>query len=212
MTEAELSDIPATHPQFTSLEQQAQAVKIALGAFLGSEMLLFTGIFAMITAYQSDWPEAFAIGIAHNTKVLGSINTGVLLVSSMLVALAVEAQRAGRRMLAGSLTLSTAALGIVFLVIKMTEYAEHFREGIYPGGRGYFFGEHPQHGLPTFWTLYFLATGLHAVHVTVGTAVLVHRGIRVFKGSLTHSLEAAALYWHLVDIIWIFIWPIFYLA
>jgi len=212
MTRAAATTHPPTHDQFTTLEQQAQAVKIALGVFLASEALLFTSIFALVTAYQSDWPDAFRIGIAHNTKVLGSVNTLVLLVSSTLVALAVEAQRADRKRIAGALTLSTAVLGVVFLVIKMTEYAEHFREGIYPGGHGSFFLEHPQHGLPTFWTLYFLATGLHAVHVTVGTGLLTYRGIRVFRGSLTHSLEATALYWHLVDVIWIFLWPIFYLA
>ena len=205
-------ETPPTHDHYATLEQQAAAVKIALAIFLSSEALLFTGIFALIVAYQSDWPNAFRIGIEHNTKILGSINTGVLLISSTLVALAVDAQREGRRMLAGSLTLATALLGIVFLAIKMTEYAKHFSDGIYPGGRGHFFIEHPEHGLPTFWSLYFLATGLHALHVTIGTGILTYRGIMVFKGSLTHSLEATALYWHFVDIIWIFLWPIFYLA
>ena len=203
---------PPTHDHYATLEQQAQAVKIALALFLASEALLFTGIFALILSYQSDWPEAFKIGIAHNTKYLGSINTGVLLVSSTLVALAVDAQRAGRRLLAGSLTLGTAFLGLVFLAIKFTEYAKHFSDGIYPGGRGHFFLEHPEHGLPTFWTLYFLATGLHALHVTIGTGLLGYRGVMIFRGSLTHSVEATALYWHFVDIVWIFLWPIFYLA
>lgn len=204
--------VPPTHDHYASLEQQAQAVKIALAVFLASEALLFAAILALVTGYQSEWPRAFEVGIAHNTKVLGSINTVILLVSSTIIAVAVEAQRAGKRLLAGWLTLSTAALGIVFLVIKMTEYAKHFRDGIYPGGHGHFFLEHHEHGLPTFWTLYFLATGLHAIHVTVGSGIVGYRGIRIFKGSLVHSLEATALYWHLVDVIWIFLWPIFYLA
>lgn len=211
-SEAVAEETPPTHDHFAHLAQQAQAVKLGLALFLASEALLFTAIFALITAYQSEHAEAFKIGIEHNTKWLGSINTVILLVSSMLVAIAVELQRENRRKLAGALTLTTAALGIVFLVIKLTEYGKHFHDGIYPGGRGHFFAEHHEHGLPVFWTLYFLATGLHAIHVTIGSGVLIHRGVVVLRGSLTHSLEAAALYWHLVDVIWIFLWPIFYLA
>jgi len=202
----------ATRDHFATLEQQAQAVKLALAAFLASEALLFTAIFALVAAYQSDWPAAFRVGIEHNTRVLGSINTGVLLVSSTILAVGVETYRDGRKKLAAGLTFATAALGVVFLVIKLTEYAEHFHEGIYPGGRGRFFLEHTEHGLPTFWTLYYLATGLHAVHVTIGTAVVGWRGYRLLRGSSLHALEATALYWHLVDVIWLFLWPIFYLA
>jgi cytochrome c oxidase subunit 3 len=188
-------------------------VKVALGAFLASEALLFSAVLALITAYRADWPAAFADGVHENTKVLGSINTIVLLVSSAILAVAVELRRAGRARFAAALTLVTAALGAVFLAIKFTEYAHHFHEGIYPGARGAYFASHHTPGLPTFWTLYFLATGLHAVHVTVGICVLTYRGVRdLTRPTHVHVLEATALYWHLVDVIWIFLWPLFYLA
>jgi cytochrome c oxidase subunit 3 len=202
-----------TADHFESLEQQAQAVKIAIGAFLGSEALLFAGVLALITAYRADWPAAFTEGVHDNTKVLGSINTIVLLASSAILAVAVELRRAARTRFAAILTLVTSALGVVFLVIKFTEYAHHFHEGIYPGAHGVFFATHRTPGLPTFWTLYYLATGLHAVHVTVGASVLAYRGVRdLVAPTHVHALEASALYWHLVDVIWIFLWPLFYLA
>ena len=208
-----MSSEARTADHFASLEQQAQAVKVALGAFLGSEALLFSGVLALITAYRADWPAAFAEGVHDNTRVLGSINTIVLLVSSAIIAVAVEVRRAGRIRFAAILTLVTAALGAVFLAIKLTEYAEHFHEGIYPGAHGAFFQAHHTPGLPTFWTLYFLATGLHAVHITAGISVLSYRGVRdLVRPTHVHALEATALYWHLVDVIWIFLWPLFYLA
>jgi cytochrome c oxidase subunit 3 len=198
---------------FATLEQQAQAVKLGLAAFLASEALLFTGILALITAYRADWPAAFTEGVHHNTKILGSINTGVLLTSSALVAIAVELRRATKTRAAAFLTLATAGLGVIFVIIKLTEYAHHFRDGIYPGARGMFFQTHHVPGLPTFWTLYYLATGLHAIHVTCGVGVLSYRGIRdLVAPTHEHTLEATALYWHLVDVIWIFLWPLFYLA
>ena len=198
---------------FATLEQQAQAVKIGLAAFLGSEALLFTGILALITAYRADWPAAFSVGIHHNTKILGSINTVVLLTSSAIIAIAVELRRVAKTRAAAFLTLSTAGLGVVFVIIKLTEYAHHFHDGIYPGARGMFFQQHHEPGLPTFWTLYYLATGLHAIHVTIGVCVLSYRGIRdLVAPTHEHALEATALYWHLVDVIWIFLWPLFYLA
>ncbi len=212
---AERVERPATHDQYASLGQQAQAVKLALAVFLASEALLFTAVLAIVTVYRADWPDAWELGVHHNTKILGSINTGVLLVSSALVAIAVEMLRANRRAAAGLLTLGTATLGVVFLVIKLTEYLRHFQDGIYPGGRGEFFLHHADRGLPAFWTLYYLATGLHALHVTIGVGVIGYRGVRAFRAgrsSHVHSLEAAALYWHLVDVIWLFLWPLFYLA
>jgi cytochrome c oxidase subunit 3 len=201
-----------THDHFASVDQRAQAVKVAIGAFLASEVLLFTAVLALVAGDRAHWPAAFHEGVHENTKILGSINTGVLLASSTLVALAVEALRAGRRRAAALLTWSTSLLGIVFVVIKMFEYSKHFSEGIFPGGHGAFFATHQTAGLPSFWTLYYLATGIHAVHVTVGVIVLAHRGALTFRAKETHQLEACALYWHLVDIVWLFLWPLFYLA
>lgn len=203
-------------PHFESLAQQAHAARLGMWIFLGSEVLLFAGLFALLLTYRLHFPAGFQEGIRHNTKVLGSINTAVLLASSTLVAGSVHALRAGRRGRATLLVLGTVALGAVFLAIKLTEYGRHFDEGIFPGGRGAYFDAHAHAGLATFWTLYFVTTGLHAVHVTVGMALLLTLAFGIVTGKIaapaTQRLEIGAIYWHLVDVIWIFLWPLLYLA
>lgn len=201
---------------FATMEQQAHAARLGMWLFLSSEMLLFAGFFALFLAYRAHYPEGFAEGVRHNTKVLGSINTGVLLFSSYLAAVAVHRVREGRFGLAAAHVLATIVLGGAFLAIKITEYLHHFHEGIYPGGHGHFFALHPAAGLPVFWTLYFLATGLHALHVTIGMVLLATtlHGMRrrLITPRAPQRMEIAAVYWHLVDLIWIFLWPLLYLA
>jgi cytochrome c oxidase subunit 3 len=111
---------------------------------------------------------------------------------------------------------ATVALGGVFLAIKFAEYGHHFEEGIYPGGQGAFFAAHTTPGLAIFWTLYFFMTGLHAVHVTIGMILLSTTILGMRSGKITavapQRMEIAAIYWHLVDVIWIFLWPLLYLA
>lgn len=207
---APATSAPPTHDQYASLAQQAQAVKLALGIFLASEVLMFSTLFALVMAYQSQWPEAFRVGIAHNTRTLGAINTLILIVSSTVLGVAVELHRKGRARIAGALALFTAACGVAFFVIKLVEYDHHFMLGIFPGGKGRFFSEHPVHGLATFWDLYYLGTGLHAVHIASGVAVVGYRGLRMFRGSLQHSVEAVALYWGIIDLFWLVLWTLFY--
>jgi len=204
------------HEHFEDLEQQAHAARLGLWVFLASEVLLFGALFALFASYREHFPGIFREAVLHNTKVLGSVNTGVLLVSSTLVACGVHALRAGRRELAAGLVAVTMALGVVFLAIKFTEYATHFEEGIYPGGSGAFFVEHGLRGFSEFWTLYYAMTGLHAIHVTVGVGVLGAMLIQLARGTMeprtAYRLELGATYWHLVDLVWIFLWPLFYLA
>jgi cytochrome c oxidase subunit III len=210
--------IPVFAPEehFESLSQQAHAAKLGMGLFLASEALLFAGLFTLFAAYRAHYPAGFDEGVRDNTKVFGSVNTGVLLVSSTLVASGVHMMRRGRRKASALLVGLTVLLGIAFLVIKVVEYAHHFHEGIFPGGNGRFFLEHPTQGLAQFWTLYFVMTGLHAIHVFVGITVLTFLLARVLRGSITadfaHPLAIGAIYWHLVDLIWIFLWPLIYLA
>jgi cytochrome c oxidase subunit 3 len=106
-------------------------------------------------------------------------------------------------------------LGTCFLAIKTGEYLEHFRVGLYPGGVGTFYRDHPDAGTKMFFTLYFCMTGLHAVHVLIGTAVLGFLLTKVLRRQISerapHPLAIGAIYWHLVDVIWIFLWPLFYL-
>ena len=121
---------------FEALEQQAHAARLGMWVFLASEVLLFGGALRALRLVPGALPGGVPRGGRHNTKVLGSINTGVLLVSSTAVACSVHALRAGSRALAARLVGATIALGAVFLAIKLTEYAKHFDEGIYPGGVG----------------------------------------------------------------------------
>lgn len=189
---------------FEDLEKQTHAARLGLWVFLASEALLFGAIVTLFLACRAEDRAGFHAAAVHNTKVLGSINTGVLLVSSTSVACSVHAIRAGRRALASILVGGTMLLGAVFLVIKIVEYADHFRHGIHPGAGS------------LFWTLYFGMTGLHAIHVTVGLGVLATLLAGVLRGRVhaarTHPLELGATYWHLVDVVWIFLWPLLYLS
>ncbi|HEY4015170.1 MAG TPA: cytochrome c oxidase subunit 3 family protein [Polyangiaceae bacterium] len=201
---------------FESLDKQAHAVRLGMWVFLASEILFFSGLFALYAAYRTEHPGGFAIGVENNTIVHGSINTAVLLTSSYTVALAVHELRRGRSRRAVTLLAVTLALGACFLGIKAAEYAEHFTRGIYPGGHGRFFDTHAQAGTKMFFTLYFCMTGLHAVHVMVGMIVLAVLLGRVGRGRVvaasSYALAAGAIYWHFVDLVWIFLWPLFYLV
>lgn len=207
----------ATHAaHFGSAAAQAHAARFGLWVFLGSELLLFAGLFALYATGRVAHPEAFREGVLHSTKTIGSVNTAILLVSSTSVALAVELLKRGRQKASlGALGL-TILLGIVFLALKLTEYTQHFREGIFPGGAGHFFVLHSAPGLALFWSLYFISTGLHAVHVCVGVLLLGLTARRVAQGHInsrrSYTLHNAALYWHLIDLVWIFLWPLYYLT
>jgi cytochrome c oxidase subunit 3 len=201
---------------FEDLRKQAHAARLGMWVFLSSEILFFAGFFALYATYRTEHPRGFGEGVLHNTLLLGSTNTAVLLVSSYTIALAVHDLRRGKVRAAASLTGITILLGLAFLTIKSGEYLEHFHEGIYPGGVGSFFLAHTDPGTKIFFTLYFCMTGLHALHVFAGVSVL---GFLLFKilrrdvsPRVSHPLAIGAVYWHLVDAIWIFLWPLFYLV
>jgi cytochrome c oxidase subunit 3 len=197
-------------------EQDEHAAQLGMMVFLASEALLFAALFALYGAYRATYPAAFALGVAHATRTLGTINTAVLLTSSLAAAASVHALRVGRRARSLALLALTLLLGVGFLVIKLSEYAQHLREGITPSGQGRFFALHPAAGLPSFWTLYYVTTGLHAVHVVIGLTVLAWLWVRVARGRVTaerdYPLALGVTYWHLIDVVWIFVWPLYYLA
>jgi cytochrome c oxidase subunit 3 len=199
---------------FDSLARQAHAVHLGVGVLLASEVLFFGAVLALVAGYRAHAPEAFAEGVRHAEKTIGSINTAVLLTSSTLVAVAVESARARKKHASAALLGGAALLGLVFLGLKFLEYAHHVEMGILPThvalGRG---GE--QQGPHTFWTLYWFATGLHALHVTIGVGALswmAARQLRRGERAPVHPIVATGLYWHFVDIVWLFLWPLFYLA
>jgi cytochrome c oxidase subunit III len=212
-----MSEPVATHADhFEDLERQAYAARLGMWLFLGSELLFFSGLFALYAGYRAEHPVGFGVGVLHNTLVCGSTNTAVLLASSYAVALAVHAVRVGRRTRALACLTWALLLGLSFLAIKSGEYLHHFREGIYPGGVGRFYEDHAEPGVKMFFTLYYCMTGLHAIHVVVGMGVLSYLLVRVFRRTINsaniHPLVVGAIYWHLVDVIWIFLWPLFYLV
>lgn len=201
--------------QFENLAKQQHALRFGMWIFLGSELLLFAGLFALYTAYRTTHAADFRAALHHNWLALGSINTVVLIVSSFTVAWAVHSVRGERRRTALAMLAVTMLLGAVFLTLKGVEYADHIQHGIKPGVY-YSFAEMPSHGAMLFFTLYYFMTGLHAIHMCVGIAVMAWLTRRVARRKTTAGyhgeLELGALYWHLVDCIWIFLWPLFYLA
>ncbi len=209
-----MSEQPADH--FEDLARQAHAARLGMWVFLSSEVLFFAGLFALYATYRVEHPTGFGEGVEHNTLAWGSTNTAVLLVSSYTIALAVHQLRRGKTRSAAALTAVTISLGLCFLAIKASEYLEHFREGIYPGGVGTFFQSHPDPGIGMFFTLYFCMTGLHALHVIVGMGVLAFMLWKILRGDIgpwaSYPLAIGAVSWHLVDAVWIFLWPLFYLV
>jgi cytochrome c oxidase subunit 3 len=188
-----------------------RADAMGMWVFIASEMLFF-GALGVTYAYgRVTWPEGFAAASRHTDVVLGTLNTAVLLTSSLCVALAVAAPRpkAAARLLA-----ATAALGVVFLVVKGIEYRHEWQEGLFPGP-GFRLdggGDVPQ-GAQLFFAFYFLATGLHALHVTggIGWMGLLARS-RARDRASGEAVEVAGLYWHFVDVVWILLYPALYLV
>jgi cytochrome c oxidase subunit III len=199
---------------FEDLEQQTHAARLGMWIVLGSEVLLFAGLFALYAAYRTEFPDTFRECVRHTSLWLGTAMTLVLISSSLLVALSVDAMRHGRAVAVWRYLVVSVLLGIVFLILKGTEYAGHFAEGIYPGAY-YHDPELPSRAANIFFSLYYTMTALHALHVAVGMGLLAWVALRVRRRTLDAAyhtpLELSAMYWHLVDAIWIFLWPLFYL-
>lgn len=206
---------PMLHEHFADLDKQEHAARFAMWAFVGSEAMLFTGLFALYAAYRVMYPVEFAAGVAHNNLALGTINLFLLLTGSLTAVLGLVSVKGGQQRLAAGLFLFTAVAGIVFLGLKGTEYLQHFHEGILPG-RNYHFAELPGRGAMLFATMYYFSTGLHALHLLAGVVLMAWLAWGIFRGLYSAAnkswVENGVLYWHVVDIFWIFLWPLFYLA
>jgi cytochrome c oxidase subunit 3 len=200
--------------QFDDLAQQREASTLGMWVFIVTEVMLFGGMFAAYTAYRWLYRPAFVEGSHHMELVIGAVNTAVLIVSSLTMALAVQSAQRGRRSLLLFLAL-TALLGTVFLGLKGFEYWSHYREGLVPGRLWRFEGPHAD-AVQTFFFLYYAMTGLHAVHLTVGVTlvgILIVLAWRRHFSAVYHTpVEVIGLYWHLIDIIWVFLFPLFYLV
>lgn len=207
-----MSDRPAAlHEPWPSLARQREGVSFGVWVFLASEILFFGGLFLAYTVYRNLYPEAFQLAARETDIVYGTLNTAILMTSSLTMAVAVRAADAGvRRMTVWCLVL-TAALGTAFLVVKGLEYHEDFVEHLVPG---------PSFALtpaPTqiFFALYWIMTGVHAVHLTVGIGVVATLVVQTWRRVIpieATTFQGAALYWHLVDVIWIILLPLLYLV
>lgn len=200
--------------QFDSLEQQREASTLGMWVFLVTEVLFFGGLFTSYIVYRSLNPFAFAEVSRHLDIALGTINTAVLICSSFTMALAVYGAQIGkRRMIVGFLIL-TILLGLVFIGIKFYEYYQKFVEHLVPGSSFSFPAPYMQEA-EMFFSLYFAMTGLHALHMIIGVGLLTWLILLARRGRFTpeyHSpVELTGLYWHFVDIIWIFLYPLLYL-
>ncbi|WP_395396301.1 cytochrome c oxidase subunit 3 (plasmid) [Novosphingobium sp. BL-8A] len=197
---------------FSSLARQREADRLGMLLFLASEIMLFGGVFAAALVVRMVHPLDFVASSAAMHFWLGGINTALLLTSSLLVAFAVSLCREGRACAAGWALASAAGLGTAFLALKGFEYVLEWRDGLVPVFRA---GGLQGSVRTLFMTLYFTATGLHAIHVTVGLALLIAM-IRPFGAALRDreatTLGNVALYWHFVDVVWIFLYPTLYLA
>jgi cytochrome c oxidase subunit 3 len=201
--------------QFDDAEQQKGAAELGMWLFLATEVMFFGGMITGYTAYRFLYPAGFSYGSRELSVLIGGINTGVLLLSSFTVAMAVHAVRIGaRRQLLLALA-ATIVLGTVFLGFKAYEWWHHYHEGFVPGLR--FTYEGPDRvGVGLFFWLYFALTGVHAVHLTIGIGVMIVMFVLAWRGRVspayTNPIEIAGLYWHFVDIVWIFLLPILYLV
>jgi len=209
--------------QFEDLEQQHEAASLGMWIFLATEVMFFGGLFCAYLVYRLKYfPEFAAASQSLNWK-LGATNTAVLICSSLTVVLAVwAAQHAKRALLLGSLVL-TILLGFAFLGIKAVEYAEKFEKHHVPGPSFSFVEPVPGHPdlmanpyhAQIYFSLYFVMTGLHALHMIIGIGFFVWLLIASWKGRFTPAyntpLEMGGLYWHFVDIVWIYLFPLLYL-
>ncbi|CAN5912522.1 cytochrome c oxidase subunit 3 family protein [soil metagenome] len=199
---------------FEDLQQQHETSSLGMWAFLATEVLFFGGVFAAFAYYQSIFPEAFKEASHHLNIPLGAFNTAILLCSSLTMALAVRASQLRQRKQTVWFLLGTIALGSVFLGIKFYEWSIEYRDGLVPGLNFDFSQvEHRQEVI--FWSLYFTATGLHAIHMIIGIAIIAIMAVLVWRrwmtGTGSTQVEMLGLYWHLVDIVWVFLFPVLYL-
>ncbi len=199
---------------FESIEKQTHAARLGMWLFLATEVLLFTALFAGYAVYRYLYTPDFQAASRDLATWIGLVNTIVLVSSSFTVAMGYERATRGDGKGTRTLFLVSVLLALVFLGFKYVEYSHHFESGELPG-RLYASAKPHGPGAPMFYALYFLITGLHGVHVVIGMTVLAVIGIRAGRGAYTGAyhvpVELAGLYWHLVDLIWIFVFPLIYL-
>ncbi len=201
--------------QFDSVDQQRESSFLGMWIFLVTEIMFFGGLFATYIVYRGQNTDGFVAGSHELDITLGAVNTAVLIGSSLTMALAVWAAQTDRRKATVWFILATILLGGVFLGVKVVEYGAKFEHHLVPGPEFHWPGPEKTESVQMFFNLYFLMTGLHALHMIIGIGILAvlawlaWRG--VFSASNHNLVEGVGLYWHFVDIVWIFLFPLLYL-
>jgi cytochrome c oxidase subunit 3 len=201
--------------QFETLQREHEAARVGTWVFLSTEVLFIGALFASYTMMRVDYPTAFAEASRHTKLVLGTVNTAILLTSSLTMAMAVRAGMLGDNRGIFRWLLVTLLLGFAFLGVKGLEYYQEYQEGFVPGLKFDYTGPDPRH-VALFYFLYFVMTGLHAVHLFVGTGLVLAVALMAragrFNADYSTPVEMVGLYWHFVDIVWIFLYPLIYLV
>jgi cytochrome c oxidase subunit III len=205
----------ALREQFDTAEQQKEASTLGMWVFLITEIMFFGGMFLAYTVYRNLYPHVFAVASSSLNAVIGAINTAVLLCSSFTMVLAVRAAQLGQRKAIIIFLILTLILGLTFLGVKAYEWNEKFVEHHIPGPSFHLDGVGEQGPAQLFFSLYFAMTGLHALHMIIGAGILTWLLIQSYKGRFSAAymtpVDIAGLYWHFVDVIWIFLFPLLYL-
>jgi cytochrome c oxidase subunit 3 len=179
-----------------------ESAKLGVWTFLATEVLLFGALFTAYTIFRIKYPELFRVEHAKLDRVLGAVNTVVLITSSFTVVLGVDAIKRGKARMLEVCYGATILLAAVFLCVKYVEYSAKFHHGLYPGTN-------------LFFSLYFMMTGLHGIHVLLGMGLLSYVIVLSRRGRLSASYytpaEMSGLYWHFVDLVWIYLFPLLYL-
>lgn len=204
--------------QFDDARQQQEAATVGMWAFLITEVMFFGGLILAYVIYRNAYPESFHAASRVLNEVLGGVNTCVLLVSSFTMALGVRAAQLGDRKKLMMYIILTMIFGAAFLGVKVVEYAEKFEHHLVPGATFHFHGVPGHEHAPNaeiFFSLYFAMTGVHALHMIVGLGLMFWLLNKARKGAYSkdyyNPVEICGLYWHFVDIVWIFLYPLLYL-
>lgn len=210
----EALDRHSLHEQYAELDQQRESAKLGMWVFLATEVMFFGGMITGYLVYRNAYPSAFQAGSVHMLFLAGTLNTAVLISASLFIAFAVHAAQEGdRKLLIWCLGIAMF-LGFCFLAIKGYEYYEHWVEHKVPGPTFQWDGPEPRHA-QLFFVLYFALTGFHALHMLIGVSLLAVIITFAARGRYTpeyhNPVENVALYWHFVDIVWIFLYPMLYL-
>jgi cytochrome c oxidase subunit III len=203
---------PMLQHHFFNMGQQLEASILGMWVFLVTEVMFFGGLFMAYLLYRTLYPAAWLAGSHELNEVLGGLNTVVLICSSLTMALAVRAAQVGARMAQIVNIILTMGFGTTFLVVKYYEYAAKFEHHLVPGAH---FDPTREPAQQLYFSLYFMMTGIHALHMVVGLGIMAWILYGAWKGHFNAEyfapVEIAGLYWHFVDIVWIFLFPLLYL-